>query len=1092
MKVLFKITLLFFVATALSAQDLPKIVPLSPNAASIVKYGEIPVGYFTGTPNIEIPIYSIQSGELSLPLSLSYHAGGNKVESVASWVGLGWSLNSIPSISRSVRGIPDEDGGYFSLYGGKTVQELWNLSINNTTLQSYRQALFSGTADSEPDIFSYSLPGESGKFFYNQEEDTFITFPKTNLKIIRNNSFFTLITQDGTKFFFNVEETIPGGPSSFITTTWYASTMTSASGKDVIQFTYLTESPIQKTKNVVTKYHYLGGLSNGNPSDNGSILTTNTTNAKVIDKITFKNGYVKFNKNTGSYRTDLNGGYSLNNVSVYAIYDNNSEQLISKHKFTYSYKQGTGISSVGTACYAADTQSRNWMFLDKMEQVSNTDPNTSLSHEFEYNDSYLPACRYSAAQDYWGYYNGSDSNSDLIPSYYLPNSSNLIAGANRSVNPTKSDFGIIKKITYPTGGYTEFDFENNVAFTRDLQPQYSSGSQIIAGDEYFDAEETLPAINSFQKTFTINNPKDPLLNNNNPNGGATVSFQIHNPGCDLSGGANPCAYFTVTSASSPTYYIQIEGSSFYLPNGTYTMTASFNQPSPNTNYRDFIFMADWKEIVNYQDANRYAGGLRIKEIRNYASPVSQPLVKRYKYTKEYNSTESSGDVFSIPNFSYSEVVTYHNATPPQGGFDRSTLLRVRSVSNIQQVTHSGAYVGYSTVFEESDNANETGYKEYHYSNKRDYPQNYGFPYSPDMSYQLERGQLLTQRDYKKISTGFSKVLERKLSYTKEPFHSSSEYPDYSFAIKWGNLIISDIDAASYTAQTMVDYAVFGGWSALSTDSTTSYFDSGEILSITDYYYDNSKHLLPTRTKTIDSNGRHFFNATTFPQDVVSPNAVVTKLINQNRLAQTIEAKSFIDLDADGVLDPGEGLNTEKHDFREWHTNVVMPEFLKNAKGSNALEDRIVFHAYYPDGKLKEVSKAGGTRIAYVWGYNGEYPIAMIENATFATGQTNTISGAQQTLINNAVAATVNETSLSTENTLRTKLQLLRNGFPKAMVTTYTYDPLVGVTSVTTPNGLTTYYKYDGFNRLEYVRDKDGNILKKNEYAYKVNANATNN
>jgi YD repeat-containing protein len=57
-------------------------------------------------------------------------------------------------------------------------------------------------------------------------------------------------------------------------------------------------------------------------------------------------------------------------------------------------------------------------------------------------------------------------------------------------------------------------------------------------------------------------------------------------------------------------------------------------------------------------------------------------------------------------------------------------------------------------------------------------------------------------------------------------------------------------------------------------------------------------------------------------------------------------------------------------------------------------------------------------------------------------------------------------------------------YPKgAQMTTYTYEPLVGITNQCDANNNITYYEYDALNRLKTIRDKDRNILKTFEYKY---------
>jgi YD repeat-containing protein len=53
----------------------------------------------------------------------------------------------------------------------------------------------------------------------------------------------------------------------------------------------------------------------------------------------------------------------------------------------------------------------------------------------------------------------------------------------------------------------------------------------------------------------------------------------------------------------------------------------------------------------------------------------------------------------------------------------------------------------------------------------------------------------------------------------------------------------------------------------------------------------------------------------------------------------------------------------------------------------------------------------------------------------------------------------------------------------AQMITYTYDPLKGMTSSTDERGITTYYEYDSFGRLEAVKDQERNIIKSYKYNY---------
>lgn len=89
---------------------------------------------------------------------------------------------------------------------------------------------------------------------------------------------------------------------------------------------------------------------------------------------------------------------------------------------------------------------------------------------------------------------------------------------------------------------------------------------------------------------------------------------------------------------------------------------------------------------------------------------------------------------------------------------------------------------------------------------------------------------------------------------------------------------------------------------------------------------------------------------------------------------------------------------------------------------------------------------------------------------------------------------VQKSNLDVDSSNNTNEQLLRNAlesfrqkpeFKKYLITTYTYDPLIGVKSVTSPNGMTEYYYYDNQNRMIRVEDTDHHVIKENKYLQNV-------
>jgi hypothetical protein len=396
--------LIFEISNAQTSTNaaLPKIIPTSPEVAALGKYGDIPIGYQTGTANISIPIVSLKQSDIAINVALSYHTGGNKVEEIASSVGMGWSLGSVGgTISRNQRGLPDEDYFYGYFKNHSKASKYYDGQMTPIEQKEYIKNVKCGYIDGEADIFYLNIEGFSGKFFMSSDSN-FHTIPKSNLKISYdyNTSYWTVINEKGNKYFFNIYETTFVEPycngsnnSQLVSQNAWHVTKILDKANDSIVFNYYFEYT-QRTMLGTDEYKLILG---GHPDYQGCLpglydrtYCTNdvkTRSYKVL-QIKTKLGKIIFIPHAYS-RNDYIGSYALD----YVVQLNNNNDTIKKIKFYTSYFSG------------------NRLRLDSIKELKGVKENRT--HSFSYkNDISFPDAL-SASQDYWGFYNGAP-NSTLV------------------------------------------------------------------------------------------------------------------------------------------------------------------------------------------------------------------------------------------------------------------------------------------------------------------------------------------------------------------------------------------------------------------------------------------------------------------------------------------------------------------------------------------------------------------------------------------------------------------------------------------------------------------------------------------------------
>ena len=1036
--------------TAQAREFMPSILPQSPEATSFAKFGNYQVNLFTGLPDISIPLYEIKVGEISVPISINYHASGVKVNDWGSWVGTGWSLSAGGSVSRRIMGLPDEQGGNNYLSGNHPVRDVSTLDLKTTADLDYIKNINAGIIDGEPDIFSYNFPGKSGQFVFNQNDGfNTIKIPYDPVAISYTGGYFDIKNESGVTFqfhdaefsqFYDVGKTIQGK------STWVLTKVFSANKQDSINFSYTARSG-QVSADIRDFVILNDNVWQGNyyTFDLGTGFTDNLssgTDERKIQQITFPNGKIVFDASTADRADAFIGQKSLTDIKVYALdIKTNTYALVKMVIFNQSYF----VNSLN-----------NTIKRLRLDGITITD-NAGVAvenYQFTYNTSVELPDRLSRARDYWGYYNGKN-NDLLVPRTQVSYQSSQAALANpifvgsaiangREPDPNYNQAYILKTIGFPTGGHTDFEYETNQYQYDPSTVKYAGGLRVKSIKSY-DGFNPIPIVKTYKYGVSENgigranfNLASSFFQTTQNNQRFTV--QLPFGGCDLMVDKKRVRTFV----SNPSLELEpYDGS----PVNYSTVTEYTGDATSNIGKTIYVF-------------NDHADGL------NTTVTLGRPVVTTYYANRgqliDKQIYKKLGSTFQI----VAETQNSYSAFPEQFYYNLGVVVS-------------------KTLISDNDHFSDIALPAYNDMGACNYTDTYNFQYV-NYSIRTDDNKLTQTTNYTYDQNDPSKVVVTTASYNYD--NLTHLQPTRIYSNNGAGDVVEIVKKYPVDFNTTAPYNLMIGQNILDkvVQEQKLKIITASPLTTAPLYQQNNNY-------SDAGNGNYLVNNIQFK---LAGNSIETRA-------------NFNSYDTRGNITEMQKSNDIKMSYI-WDYQKIYPV----AQVANAAIADIAYTSFEADGnggwtgintaniftdsksvtgKRRYSFPAGSTLTktaltstnSYVVSYwssiSSPYSVSGTSlNGTPAYLNSYTLNGQTWYYFEHKITGT---TSITITGSGTGSLDELRLYPLTAQMTTYTYNPLVGITSKSDINSRINYFEYDSYNRLKLIRDLNGNIIKTFSYKY---------
>ncbi|MEI3540609.1 MAG: RHS repeat domain-containing protein [Alistipes onderdonkii] len=510
----------------------------TPQTWSFIRYGNTPVDYYTGTAQADVPLYEYSDPDFQFSLSAGYASNGFLPQRQTGILGLNWFLNCGGTITREIRGLDDfgpsgSSTGHVNGFLCGTIpydeSNLMNLTLGHYSMeaQAYTDAS-SHESEVNADIFHFSFMGHSGTFHYDgtrqvriyntQEGHGTYRIKMTDCQSNSEHSTITITTGDGYTYVFGGKESalermvkgtlgsfgnyqLAAGPANPVVS-WMLTSVIAPNGRK-ISFTYDGANHGGTYINRNTKHPYyvtsfqLGnGTGEQTPSHHRQASITRTT-----------------------YLTKISVGNALNIELTYlpkGCYDINDTPASGNPSYDGTIAQELKkLDRIDVTCNRETLRTCRFGYKVKNDRLilKTIDVSGTGTYKMDYHEEYDYPGLTTADIDFWGYYNGKGNDYDYINPMIIAtpdlNMNESISLPFKNPDWTYSIIGCLRRIVYPTKGFTEFEYEANrvqyIVLRRDY-PQLESEITPVPDPEpqepgIYPGDKYLAALNDYSTLF---------------------------------------------------------------------------------------------------------------------------------------------------------------------------------------------------------------------------------------------------------------------------------------------------------------------------------------------------------------------------------------------------------------------------------------------------------------------------------------------------------------------------------------------------------------------------------------------------------------